>query len=478
MRIVLVTYYYPPHRAVGALRPAKVCSALRAAEHDVHVIASQVPGTVTRAEPGVTRVVPIPNPREAWLWVKRRLASAYGRPDIPDLSRGYVPPVHIAAWKRWLLSMIWLPDDRQGFILPAVAAALPLLQRADLLYTTAPPFSTHVAGLLLKRLTHVRWAAEFRDPWTENPWKDDHIRSRLSDTVERALEDSCLRNADDVIGVSAGTNALLTERMRIVSRDPTRASILVRNGIDELAEKEEQSPRSPDVFRIVHVGTFYGTRDPRPFLQGLAAARAELSKNGRRVQLDLVGECRWFNGLSIEDVVSSLGLSDVVNFRDWLPHAEAVRVLQVADVLLLLAQAQSLQVPNKLYEYLGTRRPIIALADADGESARLLACVGGHFVVADDDPRLVSSALVAAASGLRSSTDERVLASLRTDAQMRLLVNYLERSAAAHGRRRALPGAVSPLRPADAKSTDEVDRDALHFAHDLATCSTPLAEIR
>jgi hypothetical protein len=56
-----------------------------------------------------------------------------------------------------------------------------------------------------------------------------------------------------------------------------------------------------------------------------------------------------------------------------------------AGLLLLLAQEQPLQVPNKLYEYLATGVPILAIADHDGETADMLRQVGGHYVLPPDD---------------------------------------------------------------------------------------------
>jgi hypothetical protein len=116
-----------------------------------------------------------------------------------------------------------------------------------------------------------------------------------------------------------------------------------------------------------------------------------------------------------------------VRIQDWLPHAAAQAVVEQADVLLLLAQEQPDQIPNKLYEYLGSRRPILAFADAEGETARMLRRAGGHYVVTGDDAgeveRVVGQLLASAARGETGATDEAVLKEWTTDVQMqRLLV--------------------------------------------------------
>ncbi len=81
-------------------------------------------------------------------------ACAPRKPDAPAAepaseAGGYTVPTRVPFWKRAIFSLLWLPDDRQGFIGPAVRAARSLLRRGDIVYTTAPPFSMHLVGLRL-----------------------------------------------------------------------------------------------------------------------------------------------------------------------------------------------------------------------------------------------------------------------------------------------------------------------------------------
>ncbi|MDX2121188.1 MAG: hypothetical protein SF070_09080, partial [Gemmatimonadota bacterium] len=77
MRIVVISYHYPPDPAVGGLRAAKVAEAFRRAGHEVHVVAAQVPeatAALLRTPAGIVieRVRAWRNPRELWLAWKRR----------------------------------------------------------------------------------------------------------------------------------------------------------------------------------------------------------------------------------------------------------------------------------------------------------------------------------------------------------------------------------------------------------------------
>jgi glycosyltransferase involved in cell wall biosynthesis len=240
---------------------------------------------------------------------------------------------------------------------------------------------------------------ELRDPWADNDQKPWWVRTRATDAVDARLERLCVRRADLVVAVSDGIRRRLA--VRLPARDASRL-VVVRNGIEHLASCVHSGRRSGPV-RIVYTGTFYYGRDPRPFLRGLAATC-------RKHRLG----------------PGQVGLADVVHIQDWLPHAAARTLVEQADVLLLLAQQQPDQVPNKLYEYLGARRQILAFADADGETARMLRRVGGHLVVTGDDEadvaRALDEVLVAALRGDGTTTDQTVLEEWTTEAQMKRLL--------------------------------------------------------
>ncbi len=391
MRVLLISHAFPPDPEVGALRTAKVSEALAAAGHQVAVITARLPGETQAIRPasrGITvhTVRPIPHPRRAYLRAKHWLSRNGTSPSSGGEELGNAA----AAWKRYVLSPLWLPDEHQGFIPPALWEAWRIYRRggADLLYTTAPPFSAHLAGLMFKWATGIRWAAEFRDPWTDNPAKPARLRTQFTDAIERRLERLCLTNADHVVSATDAIHDLL---QRKVSPRAAQQFVVARNGIDRLMPP--RSSRRARPFRIMHAGSLYHGRDPRPFLRALAALR----RNGRfadgDVQVEFVGDNRWFNEVSVERFVQDLGIASLVRFWDWLPHRACLEMVERADLLLLLAQRQPAQVPNKLFEYLGTRKPILAFLDADGEGARMLQRAGGHYLVVEDNAAAAEAAL-------------------------------------------------------------------------------------
>ncbi len=116
----------------------------------------------------------------------------------------------------------------------------------------------------------------------------------------------------------------------------------------------------PGALRIVHAGTLTQRRSAMPFLEGLAAFLAARPGARGEIQVEFIGPREDDN----ERAVVRLGLQEAVRFRDTVPHAETLRVERAAHVLLLIKHADARYdglVPGKLYEYIGLRRPVLAL---------------------------------------------------------------------------------------------------------------------
>ncbi|MGH7503795.1 MAG: glycosyltransferase [Longimicrobiales bacterium] len=389
--VTIVAYHYPPDGEVGALRADKIAHSFLKRGFDVNVIAG--PGDPPPPLPRrtVARVANVLDPRALYSRLRNRGTRAGTANTGTPAATTWVPPERVPAWKRYVSSVLWLPDDRQGWILPAARAAVRAVRSGSkLLYTSAPPQSVHLVGLLAKLRTGAFWVAEFRDPWTDNPWKPAFVRSRWSDAADRWLERRCLRTADLIVTVTESFAERL--RTRIPARRHDRI-LVVRNGIDHIA-----SSPAPNLLRetveLLYVGNLYQGRDPRPFFRALG----ELDRQKRlpaAAQVEFIGDCT-FHGVSLASILDEYGIRERVTISGRIPHDQCLRRVADASLLLLFAQDQPLQVPNKLYEYLGARHPIVAFVDGNGETARMLRQAGGHFVIDTCDPARIADVLEAA----------------------------------------------------------------------------------
>jgi len=389
------------------MRAEKVASALGQRGHSVRVLtAPAVKGErgIRISEPGLSvRVLRYPrNPRHALLRLRDLIQGSKDKAHTNGAAP-LVPPDTTPKARTKLVenlrSLLFVPDEEQGFAAAVVSAGLGELRNgADLIYTTAPPFSSHLAGLVLKRLSGLPWIAEFRDPWTNNP-----VVARLSPTtslssrLETGMERAVFHGADRVV---VGTERLRDQMCETYGDDAEGKIVLARNGIDKIADLPAPPSKTPE---FLHLGTLYGARSAQSLLKGFA----EL--DGAETQ-DTVPRLRFVGGEGDAQrhryggLAESLGVMDRTKFEPWKQRKEALQLLTETDFLLLLAIDQPSQVPNKLYEYLGTRKPIVALVDEDGESAHLLRQSGNHILLTEDTPEAWAKAFRQALDMVRSGT--------------------------------------------------------------------------
>ncbi|HTL06314.1 MAG TPA: hypothetical protein VL241_11240 [Gemmatimonadales bacterium] len=433
MRVVLLAYVFPPHPEVGALRAANLLIAFREAGHQVTLVTEPLPGQVPAIPPGpgpVPRVMLVPPglPYATRLGrlLRRRAAPAAASPatggGTPSAPRDLPSPGPL---RRLLLAALGIPDDANYSIGAFARVGREALGAgADLLYSTAPPFSLHLSALRLRRRSAVPWVAEFRDPWTHAASSRPPALHPLTAGLDRGLERQVLRTADAIV---MATEAAKRHVAPLVPAERRAGILVARNGIPDWGPVVPAERGGP--FRIVHTGSLYMGRDPGDFFRALAEFVRRSGIGPAELQVELIGDARHYQGSSVVALVQQLGLADFVRFEDWLPHAAVRERLAGADALLLFAQGQPLQVPNKLYEYLAVRRPILAFVDREGESAALLERFPESHLLFGPEPEAVIGLLGRLLQRLPSPApaDPAVWTALSTRSELRRLVAELER---------------------------------------------------
>jgi len=298
-----------------------------------------------------------------------------------------------------LLSFSSVPDKYNGWLIPAVAAGLRAVRqtRIKLIYSSAPYFTSHLAGYWLALLTGLPWVAHFRDPWVTGLREEYRPGNKICFGINRALERMTVSRADAVVCVTEEHAAL----MRAVYDEMAASKFaVVMNGFDGLEWQEaiESLPTAerfaagaPRKFRVTYAGNLYMKRNPSPLFRALRTLIdcGEIARD--EVSVELIGSCESSEGRGMADLVSEAGIEGCVEMRGKLSHSETLRHLLQSDLLLLLAEELVVQIPGKTFEYLKTRRPILALA-CEGAVARLLRRTGGAWVVnPNDQPGVINA---------------------------------------------------------------------------------------
>ena len=324
------------------------------------------------------------------LQVLRRL-----RPGRKDEAEAMGPAVASSrrhgSFLRAVLEGLHVPDTETGWILPAVVAGRGLVRGSAVacLFSSGPAWSSHLAALGLARLTGLPWVAHFRDPWSQGSIYSRE--SRWADRFNARLERAVVQRATTVICVTDRHTDLL--RRHYASCRPEKF-VTVPNGYDGAEwEQAEQDAGAGGAdarggrFVITYAGALYVGRSPLLVLETLR----RLSQTGdltlERVRLDVVvndGVGQLPDGRDIMDVAREMGLGGSVQVLGPLPRRETLRRLLDSDLLLLLGHNYTVQIAGKLYEYLRSGRPILALAPA-GAQTDLLRATGGAWIVEPDD---------------------------------------------------------------------------------------------
>lgn len=292
------------------------------------------------------------------------------------------------AWRGKYAGWMALPDRWVSWVLGAVPAGLALVRRyrPQVIWSTYPIASAHLIGLALRRLTGLPWVADLRDPMLD----DSHPSGRLKRAVAGWIEAQTLRHCTRAVCTTPG--AVRDYRARYPDLPPGRIC-LIENGYDEQAftAAEAGLPPAPDggaapagPMILLHSGIVYPSeRDPRPLFAALAAlrARGRIESDSLRLVLRASVHEDWLAQLAAEH-----GIEDIVEIAPPLPYGAALAEMLGAGALLLLQAANcNAQVPAKLYEYLRARRPLLALTDAAGDTARLLRRAGIDTIGPLDD---------------------------------------------------------------------------------------------
>jgi len=142
------------------------------------------------------------------------------------------------------------------------------------------------------------------------------------------------------------------------------------------------------VFRITHTGSFFGKRDPKPFLQALAESGLD------DVRARFVGDFRTAD----REFLESLDLGPRVELHPYVPRRRSLELQRDSEVLLLLIPEAAGRgkgvLSGKVFEYLAAERPILAVVPPDGAAADLIREIGAGVVAPPEDVPAIRDAIV------------------------------------------------------------------------------------
>ncbi len=358
MKILLVTWYFPPANAIAAVRLGRMAGYLAGRGHDVRVL------TVEPDAGDLSLAVELEPARiERTARPGRGAAPAARRPAGGGAAGATTPR---PTWRRRLsqvrADVQHFPDKQVGW-LAAMTAALRRLcatWRPDLLYVSGPPFSPFVGVGRVARAEGIPWVAEFRDRWADDPYR---VGASWRRRVDAWLERLAMRGVAAVVTVSEPWAQAFAAKFHV----PVAT---VMNGFDPSVWEGLAAAAAPPglPLRLLHAGTVYPERrDPGALFE--AVRHGDFAPD----ELRLV-----FYGQHLDYLAEQVRrhvVADFVETHAPVPYRESLRLQRESDVLLLLQwndPADDGNVPGKVFEYLAARRPILGLGPLAGIPARLV----------------------------------------------------------------------------------------------------------
>ncbi|GAA4349566.1 glycosyltransferase [Hymenobacter saemangeumensis] len=383
LRLLVITYYWPPSGGAGVQRCLKFVKHLGAFGVEPTVITVD-PAQATypvRDEslladvpPGV-RVIQTKTsePFESYKKLTGRAVpyGGFANEGKPGLLQKAL---------RFVRGNLFIPDPRRGWNGYAVAAVEKLLaagEQFDAVLTSSPPHSTQLIGLLLQKRHGLRWLADMRDPWTDIYYYKDLHHTPLAAWLDARYERQVLTRADAVLVTSPETKRIFLGKLPEL---PAAKFHVLPNGYDE-ADFHQPSQPPADCLRITHTGTITETYH----IDELLRALADCARQHPDVPLRL----RFVGQVSQElrRRITSAGLSELTEFIAFVPHDASVTYLLRSSVLLMAIPDVVPNfgiLPGKVFEYLATNKPILCVGPVGSDADHLLQeCGAGRALPYD-----------------------------------------------------------------------------------------------
>ena len=360
MKVLFITYYWPPAGGVSAQRIIHFVKNLSELGIECHVIHPDNPSyyhedaSLSEFIPSTIKLHPVPINDITRLVKKVPKMNTEG--NIKSGTEGV-----IGRLSKWLRANMFIPDPKINWVKPVVKTASKLLtaEQFDLVFTNGTPHSVHLSGLAIKNKFSLPWIADFRDPWTKIDYFEKMPLSKRSLAKHKQLEREVIQRADVCLTVSPSWR-------QDFEKLGAKKAHCITNGYDQTIQKVSDKD-----FLISHVGSLHGDRSLDDLLIAFDLLVSKEEDHQAKAKLVLVG--------NISAETTMLVKSNVPNDRliltGILSHQEAKQWIARSSVLLLpINQSNDAQgrIPAKLFEYLSSGIPIVVLGSKEGDAAKII----------------------------------------------------------------------------------------------------------
>ncbi len=295
-----------------------------------------------------------------------------------------------------------IPDDNRLWNWHLLAATRKLFAKTkyDVIYATAPPFSTLLSAVKLKMETGLPLVLDIKDDWVIP--ERYHGLKRFRMPLEQRMESECIKSADQIITV--------TKQSQVSYRDkyPQSADriVYIPNGcdVDEYKPFWENPPEKYHKFTLVHAGVFSSRRDLSCLFRAirqLADSNATFAQNFEFLIIGRIPTDQWFS-------IQKRGISQYIHSKKYLPRREYLEILSRSHLPVAINYNIKTLIPGKVYEYWGSRNRMLLLDSNDSAAADLVKRYNLGDVVDPNDEKGISESIYQAWLNYQKGVHEQV----------------------------------------------------------------------
>ncbi len=302
---------------------------------------------------------------------------------------------------KWIRLNIFIPDARIGWMAYAIKQGIEIIENENIsvIFSTSPPHSLQLSAMRIAQKSKKPWVADFRDPWTSIAYYQKQNRFTLTKKLDRYLEKKVLQACKKPITVSY---SIKKELDRTGNRQDTE---VICNGYDSADFKHHNYIPTPGKIKITYAGFISDNSIPDVLLKMISSNTTSKYDN---IELHIYGKTTD----SFDKAVVLYGVESKVIKHGYVSHKYLAEQLIQSDALLMVVD----DVPDnkgiltgKLFDYMGSKRPIIAIGPKDGEVEKIIHDTSsGWYVEYGDDDKMSQclEELISGSFGFEFDTNE------------------------------------------------------------------------
>ena len=391
-RVLIITYYWPPSGGAGVQRWLKFVKYLRSFNWEPIVFTIEngefpvLDYDLNKEIPDGVEVLKVP----AWEPYKMyKLFSGKNKTD--GINSGFLSEKKgssfVESLSKWIRGNLFIPDARKFWIKPANQFLNHYLQNnaIDVIISSGPPHSTHLIGLSLKNKFQIPWLSDFRDPWTNIDFYKDLKLTKIADQKHKKLENDVLVQSDIVLTIGKQ----LSKELKTLGAKRVE---IIENGFDPQDFLDDTNHELDEKFSIAHIGSFTPSRNHLVLWKALSHLVDEQEEFKSKLEIKLIGKVDY----SVLQSIKDFGLDTYLKKIEYVSHSEVIKHQKTSKLLLLMVNntpnAKGI-VTGKVFEYMASKRPILAIGPKDGDLGEILTQTSSGIVCDYDNVENLSSTI-------------------------------------------------------------------------------------